>query len=54
MSDRPHGDERRELLALLERHWTKLTLGEARSLCVDSLDRFVAVPNDIKDSLTYR
>jgi hypothetical protein len=54
MSQSKGEDDRRALLAFLERYCGNLTLHEARSLCVESLDSLGWPRTDIKDSLTCR
>jgi len=54
MSESKREEERRALLAFLERYCGELTLREARSLRVESLDSLGWPRADIKDSLTYR
>jgi len=47
-------DERSALLAFVNRHWSELTLRDARSLCVEIVDSFPQSMVGIKASLTYR
>jgi hypothetical protein len=54
MSESEREEDRRALLAFLERYCGELTLREARSLCVESLDSLGWSRADIKGSLTYR
>jgi hypothetical protein len=54
MSQSKDEDNRRALLAFLERYCGNLTLHEARSLRVESLESLGWLRPDIKDSLTYR
>jgi hypothetical protein len=51
-SDRPA--DRSVLLAFVERHWSELTLRDARSLCVEIVDPLPQTVPGIKVSLTYR
>jgi hypothetical protein len=51
-SDQPH--DRSTLLAFVERHWSELTLRDARSLCVEIVDSLPQTIVGIKGSLTYR
>jgi hypothetical protein len=51
-SSEPPSD-RSALLAFVERHWSELTLRDARSLCVEIVDSPQAMAG-IKISLTFR
>ncbi len=54
MSEGERREDRRALLAFLERNWGELTLRDARSLCIESLDSLGLLRPDIKESLTTR
>jgi hypothetical protein len=46
--------DRSALLAFVERHWSELTLRDARSLCVEIVDALPQTMVGIKTSLTFR
>jgi hypothetical protein len=46
--------DRSALLAFVDRHWSELTLRDARSLCVEIVDSLPQAAVGIKTSLTYR
>jgi hypothetical protein len=47
-------NDRSALLAFVERHWSELTLRDARSLCVEIIDSRPQAIVGIKTSLTFR
>ncbi|MBD5653946.1 MAG: hypothetical protein IAI50_02050 [Candidatus Eremiobacteraeota bacterium] len=54
MADGDQLQDRRALLAFVERHWRELTLREARSLGAEVVDRKSAAAPQVNSTLTYR
>jgi hypothetical protein len=53
MAEDQQPDRRVTLLAFLERHWSELSLQDARSLSVELIENIGEGPPMIKETLTY-